>query len=280
VTQTQRVLYWFVSLIVMVSLLVLWGLFSIPSLIMGQMTLMTVTIFLHRSQAHRKLRLHPVIEHWFRFWNWLTTGMVTKEWVAIHRKHHRFQDTKDDPHTPVFTRQTYLERHGRWYGELRWFIRQVVTWGGVGDYRRGIADGGAVMLERFGRYTPDDWLERHVYAHPRWRHAGVLGLLPLLLLIGFGWFGILLWLVQVSVVPVLAAGMINGVGHSLGYRTYQTNDQSRNISPIAIFIAGEELHNNHHGEPANPKLSRGRWEFDAGWLVIRLLMFFRLARVV
>jgi stearoyl-CoA desaturase (delta-9 desaturase) len=232
-----------------------WGVI-IAALLSTHITIVAVTVFLHRAQAHRALDLHPVVSHFFRFWLWLTTGMVTKEWVAIHRKHHAKCETSDDPHSPQV------------FG-----IRKVLL-EGTELYREESKN--LETLERYGHGTPDDWLERNLYT----RHS-VLGIVLLLIadLAFFGVVGFSVWGVQLLWIPVWAAGVINGVGHYWGYRNYETRDASRNIVPWGVVIGGEELHNNHHAFPSSARLSNKWWEFDIGWFYIRILQVLRLARV-
>jgi len=226
------------------------------TLIATHITIVAVTLFLHRSQAHRGVQFHPAVAHFFRFWLWLTTGMVTKQRVAIHRKHHRHSDEPGDPHSPHV------------YGIRRVFFK------GAGLYHEASKD--KVMVDAYGVGTPADWLELHVYsAHSR---LGI-GILLVLNTLVFGWWGIVIWGIQMIWIPFWAAGVINGLGHWIGYRNGPTNDHSRNISPWGIVIGGEELHNNHHLEPASPKLSKNWWEFDIGWMYIQLLSAMRLAHV-
>ena len=232
-----------------------WGV-ALATLGMCHVTLAGVTIYLHRSQAHRSLDLHPVVSHFFRFWLWLTTGMRTLEWVAIHRKHHAKCEGAEDPHSPVV------------YG-----LRQVLLEGA--ELYRAEADD-SQTLEDFGHNTPRDWIERTLY-HP-WNYAGILIMAAIDLLL-FGVYGIVAHAVQMLCIPVLAAGVINGLGHHWGYRNYETNDASTNITPWAILICGEELHNNHHAYPASARLSARPWEFDLGWFYIRLLETVGLAKV-
>lgn len=228
----------------------------ISLLVFTHITIACVTLYLHRSQAHRSVEFHPIVAHAMRFWLWLTTGMVTKQWVAIHRKHHRYTEEADDPHSP------------RVYGICR------VLFGGALLYHAASKD--KEMVGTYGRGTPDDWVERHVYTpHSR---LGI-GLCLLLDLAIFGWLGAIVWLVQMLWIPFWAAGVINGIGHWWGYRNDVTRDTSTNISPWGILIGGEELHNNHHLDPASPRLSRRWFEFDIGWMYIRLLQSFRLAKV-
>ena len=226
------------------------------TLLMTHVTIASVTIFLHRAQAHRALDLHPLISHFFRFWLWLTTGMITRQWVAIHRKHHAKCETPDDPHSPQV-----LGIH-------------KVLWQGVELYR---AEADRVeTLERYGHGTPDDWLERYLYA--RHDRLGVTLLLFVDLAL-FGIPGLTVWAVQLLWIPFWAAGVVNGLGHYWGYRNYEPRDASTNLSPIGVVIGGEELHNNHHAFPSSAKLSNKWWEFDIGWFYIRILEILRLARV-
>jgi stearoyl-CoA desaturase (delta-9 desaturase) len=233
----------------------LWG-YAVAMLALTHVSIAAVTIFLHRHQAHRALDLHPLISHFFRFWLWLTTGMKTKEWVAVHRKHHAKCESVDDPHSPQVVG-----------------INQVL-WLGVMHYRR--EAGKAETLAKYGHGTPDDWLERNVY--DRFCFAGVLSMLLIDLLL-FGLAGMAVWGLQMLWIPFWAAGVINGIGHYWGYRNYECTDASTNIVPWGIIIGGEELHNNHHTWPSSAKLSSKRWELDIGWLYIRLLSAFGLARV-
>ena len=226
------------------------------TLIATHITIACVTLYLHRSQAHRSVVFHPAIEHFMRFWLWLTTGMVTKQWVAIHRKHHRYSDRAGDPHSPYV--------YGIW---------QVLFRGAV-LYHEASKD--TDMVGTYGRGTPADWLERNIYTpHNR---LGI-GLLLVLNCAIWGWVGALIWLVQMACIPFWAAGVVNGLAHWWGYRNGETRDLSRNISPWGIVIGGEELHNNHHLDPASARLSRHWWEFDIGWMYICILKTLRLATV-
>lgn len=233
-----------------------WG-DVVAALILVQITIAAVTLYLHRAQAHRALELHPVVSHFFRFWLWLTTGMVTREWAAIHRKHHAKCETVDDPHSP------------RIYGIKR------VLFGGVMLYVKESKNGDT--MTRYGHGTPDDWIERHLYTPlTKW---GVI-VLAALDLYFFGLApGALIFGVQVAWIPFWAAGVINGVGHYFGYRNFQTGDDSTNIVPWALWIGGEELHNNHHAYPTSAKFSLRWYELDIGWMYIRVLQFFGLATV-
>ena len=226
------------------------------TLLMTHITIVCVTLYLHRSQAHRGVEFHPVIAHFMRFWLWLTTGMITKQWVAIHRKHHRFCEQPDDPHSP---RQVGLWR---------------VLFGGALLYHAASKD--KEMVDTYGRGTPDDWIERRIYTP--YSRLGI-GILLVFNCAVFGWLGAIVWAIQMIWIPFWAAGVINGVAHWWGYRNGETRDQSRNISPWGIVVGGEELHNNHHLDPASPRLSRQWWEFDIGWFYIKLLQSLKLAKL-
>jgi stearoyl-CoA desaturase (delta-9 desaturase) len=233
-----------------------WG-YVIAALALTHVTIASVTIFLHRCQSHRALDLHPVVSHFFRFWLWLTTGMVTKEWAAIHRKHHAKVETAEDPHSP--------QVHG---------INRVL-WLGVFLYVKESFN--KETMERYGHGTPDDWVERNVYTP----HA-VLGLwlMGAINIAVFGLIpGMLILVTQIAWIPFWAAGVINGIGHFFGYRSYDVTDASTNILPWGILIGGEELHNNHHAFAASAKLSSKWYEFDIGWMYIRILESLGLATV-
>ena len=231
-----------------------WG-YVIYALAVTHITIAAVTIFLHRCQSHRALDLHPIVSHFFRFWLWLTTGMLTKTWAAIHRKHHARVETEEDPHSP--------QVHG---------IRKVL-WQGAELYR--IEARNQETLEKYGAGTPDDWLEHKVYSHDR---IGI-SLLMVTNFVLFGFAGIAIWAVQMAWIPFLAAGVINGIGHYWGYRTFQPEDASTNIVPWGILIGGEELHNNHHAYATSARFSIRWYEFDIGWLYIRALERLGLAQV-
>ena len=233
-----------------------WG-YAIAALALTQVTIAAVTIYLHRCQAHRALELHPVVSHFFRFWLYMTTGMVTKEWAAIHRKHHAKCETPEDPHSPQV------------YGINR------VLWAGVFLYVKESFN--KETLERYGHGTPDDWIERNLYS--RFAAYGVFATLAVDLLV-FGLVpGVLIWLTQIAWIPFWAAGVINGVGHYFGYRNYDVADASKNIVPWGLFIGGEELHNNHHAFASSAKLSSKWYELDVGWMYIRILELLGLATV-
>lgn len=218
-------------------------------------TAAAVTIFLHRSQAHLSVRLSFAVSHFFRLWLWLMTGIVTKQWVAVHRKHHATCDTKDDPHSPSI------------YGLGAVLAR------GAELYRKAAAD--TAVVDQYGYGTPDDWLERNVYA--RWSFIGV-AILFFAYVFLFGFLGITAWALQMLWTPVFAAGVINGMGHAVGYRNFQTLDASTNLLPFGVFIGGEELHNNHHAYPSSARFSH-RYEIDIGYLYVRLLQSVGLAEV-
>jgi stearoyl-CoA desaturase (Delta-9 desaturase) len=232
-----------------------WGYFWVV-LGLTHVTIASVTIFLHRHQAHRALNLHPAVSHFFRFWLWLTTGMVTREWAAIHRKHHAKCERQEDPHSP---QQVGIAR---------------VLFAGAWLYRKEALN--RETIEAYGHGTPDDWLERNIYSRFRFTGIAIMLLIDLVL---FGWVGAVIWLVQMAWIPFWAAGVINGVGHYWGYRNFETQDASRNIVPWGILIGGEELHNNHHAYGVSARLSNKWWEFDIGWLYIRVLEVLRLAKV-
>ena len=228
----------------------------IATLVMVQITIACVTLYLHRSQAHRSVEFHPVVSHAMRFWLWLTTGMITKQWVAIHRRHHQYSDQPGDPHSPhVF---------GIWNILLR----------GVYYYYVGAKD--ARMTVTYGKGTPDDWIERNIYT--RHNYLGVVLMLAIDVLL-FGWWGFLVWAIQMLWIPFWAAGVVNGIGHWVGYRNGKTRDQSRNVIPWDFWVGGELLHNNHHLNPASPKLSIKWWEFDIGWMYIQIFRALKLAKL-
>jgi stearoyl-CoA desaturase (delta-9 desaturase) len=234
----------------------LWG-YVVAALILTHITIAAVTIFLHRHQAHRGLELHPSVSHFFRLWLWLTTGMATKEWVAVHRKHHAKCETPEDPHSPQV-----LGIH-------------KVLWLGAWLYAKEAAK--PETLERYGHFTPDDWLERNVYSKRTLTGIGIMAAIDILL---FGVIpGFLIFGVQMAWIPFWAAGVINGIGHYIGYRHFSTEDASRNLVPWGILIGGEELHNNHHAYGSSAKLSNRWYEFDIGWLYIRILETLGLATV-
>ncbi len=226
------------------------------TLVVTHITIAGVTIFLHRCQAHRALDLHAIPSHFFRFWLWLTTGMVTKEWAAIHRKHHAKCETEEDPHSPV-TRG----------------IRKVL-FEGAELYRAEAKN--RETIEKYGHGTPNDWLERNVYSKYNWQGVGLMLIIDVLL---FGALGLTVWAVQMLWIPIHAAGIVNGIGHYWGYRNYDCADASTNVFPIGIWIGGEELHNNHHTYGTSAKFSTKWYEFDIGWVYIRILSALGLAKV-
>ena len=233
-----------------------WG-YVLVTLVLTHITIASVTIFLHRHQAHRALDLSPLPSHFFRFWLWLTTGMVTKEWAAIHRKHHAKCETPDDPHSPQV------------YGINR------VLWGGVFLYVKEAWN--KETLQRYGHGTPDDWLERNLYTP--WHKLGITLMLVIDIVLFGALPGVLIWIAQVAWIPFWAAGVINGIGHYWGYRNFNCADASTNIVPWGILIGGEELHNNHHSFATSAKLSYRWYEFDIGWMYICILSALGMARV-
>lgn len=231
-----------------------WGVVAY-TLILTHITIAAVTIYLHRHSAHRALDLHPIPSHFFRFWLWISTGMLTKTWTAIHRKHHAKCETEDDPHSPQI------------------FGLKKVLFEGAELYR--LEGANKETLEHFGHGTPDDWLERKVYSHDR---IGI-GTMVVVNVILLGPIGLTVWAVQMTWIPFLAAGVINGIGHYWGYRNFESEDTSANVVPWGILIGGEELHNNHHAYASSAKLSNRWYEFDIGWMYIRILEIIGLATV-
>jgi stearoyl-CoA desaturase (delta-9 desaturase) len=232
-----------------------WGYVIVTALWM-HITMMGITLYFHRDQAHRSVDLHPLVRHFFRFWLWLSTGAPTKEWVAVHRKHHAHCEQEGDPHSPVL------------YG-----LKKVVLEGAelyMDEARK------PETLEKYGKGTPDDWLERNVYS--RFTYTGI-GLLVVFDILMFGAPGIIMIAFQLATMPVAAAGVINGVCHAKGYRNFETNDASTNLWPIGLFFAGEELHNNHHAFPTSARFSMRPHEIDMGWLHLKLLTFLGLAKI-
>ena len=229
----------------------------IATLVMVQITIACVTLYLHRSQAHRAVKFHPAVAHAMRFWLFLTTGMITKQWVAIHRKHHRFDDAEGDPHSPHV------------FGIWKVFFKGALLYHAASKDKQ--------MVAQYGVGTPDDWVERNLYTpHSR---LGITIMLIINLCL-FGLWGWLVWLVQLVWIPLWAAGVVNGFGHWWGYRNTDTKDFSRNIVPWDFWVGGELLHNNHHADPASPKLSRKWYEFDIGWMYIKMLETVGLAKIV
>ena len=226
-------------------------------LIASQITMMGTTLYLHRSATHRGVDLHPVVSHFLRFWSWLTTATVTKEWVAVHRKHHARCETAEDPHSPRFAG-----------------INNVL-WRGAELYQDAAKD--QAMLDQYGKGTPNDWVERHLYTGRR--NWGIFALLVINTAL-FGLPGIAIWALQMALMPFCAAGVINGLGHWWGYRNFDTADTATNLTPWAVLIGGEELHNNHHAFPSSAKFALRKFEFDIGWAVLWTLQKLRLAKVL
>lgn len=245
----------FLSLISGVIDMPWWG-YGVVTLVFTHITIACITIYLHRHSAHRALELHPIPSHFFRFWLWLTTGMVTKEWTAVHRKHHAKCETVDDPHSPMI------------FG-----IKKVLT-EGAELYR--IESKNKETMDRYGYGTPDDWVERNIYTK---HSAKGIALMLIINVILFGPIGLTIWAIQMLWTPLFAAGVINGIGHYWGYRNFQAEDASRNVIPWGILIGGEELHNNHHAYATSARLSNKWYEFDIGWMYIRILEMLGLAKV-
>lgn len=234
-----------------------WGALAIYFLVATQLTIFSVTLYLHRSQAHRGVDFHPAVAHVFRFWTWLTTSMITKEWVAIHRKHHAKCETEDDPHSPM-------------YKGIK-----TVFWRGVELYRE--ARSQRDDIEQYGKGAPNDWIERHLYTP----HATMGPTLLLFISFAlFGFAGVALWAIQMAWIPFWAAGVVNGLGHWWGYRNFETTDTATNLTPWGVWIGGEELHNNHHAFPSSARFALRRWEFDIGWAAIKGFQALGLAKVL
>ncbi|MCC4590027.1 DesA family fatty acid desaturase [Xanthomonas sacchari] len=233
-----------------------WGMLAVL-LLFTQLTIFAVTLYLHRSQAHRGVDFHPLLSHFFRFWTWFTTSMITKEWVAIHRKHHAKVETEEDPHSP----------------QTKGIAR--VFWRGVELYREARTQRGDI--EQYGKGAPDDWIERHLYTP--YANLGPVALFVVNFAL-FGLPGIAVWALQMAWIPFWAAGVINGLGHWWGYRNFESADTSTNLTPWALWIGGEELHNNHHAFPSSARFSMRRWELDIGWIAIRALAALRLAKIL
>jgi stearoyl-CoA desaturase (delta-9 desaturase) len=233
-----------------------WG-YVLVTFVMVQFTFMAVTLYLHRDAAHRSLDLHPALRHIFRFWLWMSSGILTREWVAVHRKHHARCETPEDPHSPVI------------------FGLKKVLLEGAELYQAVARD--PEVCEKFGRGTPNDWIERNLYS--KYRNAGIVLMVVTDLLL-FGVPGIIILSIQMMAMPVMAAGVINGLGHHTGYRNFECPDAATNIVPWGFIVAGEELHNNHHAFPSSAKFSIRKWEFDMGWLYIRIFQALGLAKVI
>ena len=234
-----------------------WIGFAVYLLVATQLTIFSVTLYLHRSLAHRGVDFHPAIAHVFRFWTWLTTAMIAREWAAIHRKHHAKCETEEDPHSPMF----------KGIGN--------VFWRGVELYREARMD--RASIDQYGKGCPDDWIERKLYTP--WATFGPT-LLLLVLFALFGLKGVAAWAIQMAWIPFWAAGVVNGLGHWWGYRNFETHDTATNLSPWGVWIGGEELHNNHHAFPSSAKFALRKWEFDIGWAAIKLLESVKLAKVL
>ncbi len=247
-----------------------WWQILVYVLVTTHITIVSVTIYLHRHQAHRALTLHPFVAHCFRFWLWITTGMLTGEWVAAHRKHHAKCETADDPHSPVvFGIKTVLFRGADLYREAvrQMYVTQVLE-----------GDQWVHEIDHYSRWTPDDWIERHLYSRFTWQGVGLMLVIDVFL---FGVIGITVWAIQMLWIPVMAAGIINGAGHFWGYRNFAPTaaNYSTNLCPWGIVIGGEELHNNHHRYPVSARFSVKPGEFDIGWLYIQTLERLGLATV-
>lgn len=227
------------------------------ALVTAHITTMCVTIYLHRTMAHRALKLHPFVSFLMRFWLWLGTGMITKEWVACHRKHHTFTDIEGDPHSPKLVGLA------------------TVVFKGMFLYTEAVKD--KEMVEKYGKGSPNDWMERHVYS--KYRKLGISVLLAADLFLFSFPLGLVVWGIQMIWIPFWAAGVVNGVGHAWGYRNFNSKDTSHNFSPFGIFLAGEELHNNHHADITSARFSRKWWEVDFGWLYIQFLSLLGLAKI-
>lgn len=234
----------------------IWALFIVAPVFI-HLTIVAVTLFLHRDQTHRGLALHATVRHFFRFWLWLTTGMVTREWVAVHRKHHANCETDDDPHSP----------------QVRGLLKVLLE--GAELYRAEAKQ--KKTVEKYGRGTVDDWIERHLYSQHPIYGVSLMLIIDVLLL---GLPGITVWAVQMMAIPILAAGVVNGVGHYSGYRNFECKDAATNLVPWGVIVGGEELHNNHHAFPSSARFSQRPWEVDLGWWYIRALEFFHLATVL
>lgn len=232
-----------------------WGKL-LATFVMLQISMMATTLYLHRDQAHRAIDLHPALRHFFRFWMWLTSGMVTRQWVAVHRKHHALCEKPGDPHSPVV------------------FGLKKVLLEGAELYR--VDARNPEVVAKYGRGTPDDWLERKVYSPLTW--VGIYSLLTLNVIL-FGVIGITMFAFQMAAMPIFSAGIINGLGHARGYRNFESDDAATNLYPIAFFIGGEELHNNHHAFPSSAKFSVRPWEFDIGWMYITIFKALGLCEV-
>jgi len=238
------------------SLAFSWWVPVVYVIILGHMTNLCVTLYLHRSATHEGVKFHPIVEHFMRFWLWLTTGITTQQWVACHRKHHAFSDRAGDPHSPV--QEGTLE----------------IVFGGVFFYKEAVKD--KEMLEKYGRGCPNDWIEKHLYKKTM---LGLLSMMAIDLILFGAPIGLVVWSCMAVWIPIFG-NVINGVGHAIGYRNFDTKDSSRNIIPLGLWIVGEELHNNHHADPKSATFRAKWYEFDIGWVYIRMLAAFRLANVI
>ena len=234
-----------------------WWVPVVYVVVLGHITNICNTLYLHRNQTHGGVEFHPIVAHAMRAWLWLTTGIVTKEWVAVHRKHHAFADREGDPHSPV----------------VEGFA--AIVFNGLFFYRQAAQD--IETLDKYGKGTPDDWVEKHVYTGGRL--YGILIMLALDLFLFGPLIGLVVWTCMAIWIPIMG-NIINGIGHALGYRTFDTRDHSHNIYPWGMWIVGEELHNNHHADPRSAKFKANWWEFDIGWAYIKMLSFFGLADVI
>jgi len=234
-----------------------WAGLLVYLLVATQLTIFSVTLYLHRSQAHRGVDFHPVLAHFFRFWTWLTTSMITKEWAAIHRKHHAKCETEEDPHSPM-------------YKGIR-----TVFWRGVELYREARSD--RESIEKYGKGCPEDWIERKVYTPHATMGPTLLLFISLAL---FGLPGVAVWAIQMAWIPFWAAGVVNGLGHWWGYRNFETTDTATNLTPWGVWIGGEELHNNHHAFPSSAKFALRKFEFDIGWAAIKAFETVGMAKVL
>ncbi|HKN77716.1 MAG TPA: fatty acid desaturase [Lysobacter sp.] len=234
-----------------------WAGLLVYLLVATQLTIFSVTLYLHRSQAHRGVDFHPVLAHFFRFWTWLTTSMITKEWAAIHRKHHAKCETEEDPHSPM-------------YKGIR-----TVFWRGVELYREARND--RESIEKYGKGCPEDWIERKVYTPHATMGPTLLLFISLAL---FGLPGVAVWAIQMAWIPFWAAGVVNGLGHWWGYRNFETTDTATNLTPWGVWIGGEELHNNHHAFPSSAKFALRKFEFDIGWAAIKAFETVGMAKVL
>ena len=234
-----------------------FGTLALYFLAATQLTIFAVTLYLHRSMAHRAVDFHPALAHGFRFWTWLTTSMITREWVAIHRKHHARCETEEDPHSP----------------QIKGI--KTVFWRGVELYREARDMRGDI--EKYGKGCPDDWIERHLYTPYATQGPTLLLFVSFAL---FGFAGVAIWALQMLWIPFWAAGVVNGLGHWWGYRNFETDDTATNLTPWGFWIGGEELHNNHHAFPSSARFALRKWEFDIGWSAIKILRKFGLAQVL